>query len=133
MSLDDAYAPPLHAVLSRGEGFGHRQHLELAWSYLNALPYDEAEQAMAQAIAHLAAEHGTPDRYHATMTRAWVRLVALHRAHSQARCFEDFISEHAGLLDRTLLKRHYSDSIISSDTARRTVVAPDVRALPDVV
>lgn len=66
------------------------------------------------------------------MTPAWVRLVALHRAHSQARCFEDFIAEHAGLLDRTLLKRYYSDAIMSSDTTRRTFVAPDVRALPDM-
>jgi hypothetical protein len=133
MTLDDAYAPPLHAVLSRGEGFGHRQHLELAWRYLNALPAAEAERAMTQAIAHLAAEHGTPDRYHATMTLAWVRLVDLHRAHSRARCFDDFIAEHAGLLDRTLLKRHYSDSLMSSDAARRTFVAPDVRALPGSV
>ena len=59
--------------------------------------------------------------------------MAPHRVHSQARCFEDFIAEHGGLLDRTLLKRHYSDSIMSSDTARRTFVAPDVRALPDIV
>jgi len=24
----------LHEILSRGDGFGHRQHVELAWRYL---------------------------------------------------------------------------------------------------
>src|SRR5690348_17057810 len=102
MTLDDAYAQPLHAVLSRGDGFGHREHLELAWRYLDALPVTGAQDAMAQAIRHLASEHGAPDRYHATLTQAWVTLVAVHRSRGNADSFAQFIAGNARLLDRHL-------------------------------
>ena len=46
---------------------------------LRAYPPAEAERVMASAIRHLAAEHGAPDKYHATMPHAWVKLVAVHR------------------------------------------------------
>ena len=130
MTLEDAYAEPLHTVLSRGDGFGHREHLELAWRYLDALPVAEAQQAMSQAIRHLAAAHGAPDRYHATLTEAWVRLVAVHRAWTQAGSFSEFIADNDRLLDRHLLDHHYSPALMRSEGARRGFVAPDLRALP---
>jgi hypothetical protein len=35
---------------------------------------------VAAAVRHVAALHGMPDRYHETITRSWVHVVALHRA-----------------------------------------------------
>ena len=77
MREQDALA--LHGIIERRGRFGHREHLELAWSYLRAYPPAEAERVMASAIRYLAAQHGVPDKYHATMTHAWVKLVAVHR------------------------------------------------------
>jgi len=130
MTLDDAYTEPLHDVLSHSEGFGHREHLALAWRYLGALPVAEAHEAMAQAIRHLATLHGSPDRYHATLTQAWVRVVAVHRSRSSASSFAQFIAANDRLLDRHLLEHHYSAGLMSSDAARRAFVGPDLRALP---
>jgi hypothetical protein len=38
-------------IRTRG-GFGHREHLELAWSYLRRHPIEEAEAVMVGAIRH---------------------------------------------------------------------------------
>ncbi len=48
-------------VRARG-GFGHREHLELAWSYLSRYDLDEAQPAMVAALRHIATAHGMPAR-----------------------------------------------------------------------
>ncbi|MDE3134504.1 MAG: hypothetical protein KGL15_10580 [Acidobacteriota bacterium] len=50
--------PILHEVLARGQGFGHRQHLELAWRYLEKREPQEAGVLLADAIRKVAAAHG---------------------------------------------------------------------------
>ena len=51
---------------------------------------------MAAAIRHIAALHGAPDKYHDTLTIAWVHLVAVHLSRSDARSFGEFIAENPG-------------------------------------
>ena len=121
----------LREILERGQ-FGHREHLELAWSYLGRYDADEAREAMTAAIRHVAELHGAPDKYHETITRSWVQLVAVHRARTPAGSFDEFMSDpdNAGLLDRHLLDHHYSRELIASDAARTGWTEPDLRALP---
>lgn len=116
-------------IESRG-GFGHPQHIELAWSYLDRYDVEAAQEAVAAAIRHVAELHGAADKYHQTITRAWVHLVAVHRARTDASSFDEFISGNAGLLDRHLLTRHYSRERIGSREARAAWLEPDLRALP---
>ena len=123
-------ARTLHSLVERRGRFGHREHLELAWTYLRAYPPGEAERVMAAAIRHLAAEHGAPDKYHATMTHAWVKLVAVHRGDDDQGDFDAFLDANPGLLDRQLLTRHYSPDALWSEAARSHWTAPDLRALP---
>lgn len=122
--------PILHEVLARGQGFGHRQHLELAWRYLEKHEPQEAGVLLADAIRKVAAAHGAPDKFHATVTAAWVRCVAVHRQRWPARSFDEFIERNHALLDATLLERHFSRSLLFSDKARSAVVEPDLRPLP---
>jgi hypothetical protein len=119
----------LRGILARGR-FGHREHLELAWSYLGQYDADAAREAMTSAIREVAASHGAPDRYHDTITRSWLHLVAIHRSASAASSFDEFIADNGGLLDRHLLSRHYSEERIASDAARAGWVDPDLRPLP---
>lgn len=128
--MDDRGEELLHQIVSARGGFGHREHLELAWNYLAEYPDTTAETMMASAIRALARGHGALDRYHETMTRSWVRLVAIHRGAGEASSFEDFIEANDGLLDRGLLQRHYSPDLLWSDRARGGWVAPDLRPLP---
>ena len=120
----------LEGIIRARSGFGHREHLELAWTYLQRYPRETAESAVAAAIRHVAVQHGEPARYHETVTRAWFRLVAIHATQSGATTFEDFIRENRGLLDRHLLDRHYSTHLLDSDDARTGWTSPDLRALP---
>jgi hypothetical protein len=120
----------LRSVLDARGGFGHREHLELTWRYLQIYEPQQAQRALATAIRHLATTHGTPDKYHETITRCWVQLVALHRAGSGTESFDEFIAENHGLLDRHLLDAHYSPELIGSLRARTRWMEPDLRDLP---
>jgi hypothetical protein len=120
----------LEAVLKRAGKFGHREHLELAWSYLDRYPLAAAKQAMTSAIRHLAAEHGAADKYHETLTLAWMHLVAVHRERWPARTFEEFIGRNPELLDSHLLDEHYGSDVLWRDDARAAWTEPDLRALP---
>jgi hypothetical protein len=115
---------------SRG-GFGHREHLELAWSFLRRYPVEVAASSVVSAIRHVAGLHGGLDRYHETRARAWVRLVALHIDSAGAGdSFDAFIAVNRGLLERGLLERHYSPALLRSERARAAWTEPDLRALP---
>jgi hypothetical protein len=116
-------------IRSRG-GFGHREHLELAYTYLGRGTLTEAQKRMASAIRHVSQMHGMPDRYHDTITGSWVQLVAVHRRHSGAGSFDEFIAENPGLLDRHLLERHYSRELLGSAGARQSWTEPDLIRLP---
>jgi hypothetical protein len=120
----------LHQVVDSKGAFGHRQHLELAWSYLREYPPDEAAEAMAAAIRHVARSHGAADRYHETITRTWVHLVAVHRHRWGAETFEEFLERNGDLLDTGLLTHFYSRELILGDHARAVWAAPDLRPLP---
>jgi hypothetical protein len=120
----------LHEILGRGEGFGHRQHLELAWRYLDTRGPDEAAVAVSAAIRQVAAAHGQPAKFHQTVTRAWVRCVAVHRERWPAATAGEFFDRNPQLLDPGLLGHFYSPSLLASDTARSQWVAPDLRDLP---
>ncbi len=124
------YEQELEAVLERRGRFGHREHLELAWRYLRIADLGTAERLMAAAIRHLASAHGTPDRYHHTMTLSWVRLVAVHMTCGDAATFDAFLARNEGLLDRQLVAKHYSSTALSDPASRSGWVQPDLRPLP---
>lgn len=112
--------------------FGHREHLELAWRYLRASDVAVARQQMSAAIRHVAAGHGQPDRYHHTITLAWLHLVAVHVRRSRVSTFDEFIAENQQLLTRDLLSHHFSPGTLGASRARKGWVEPDLLALPSV-
>ncbi len=122
----------LEAIIASRGAFGHREHLELAWTYLKRYEGDELHRAVASAIRHVAAKHGAPGKYHETITRFWVHVVALHRAASGAASFDQFMAENPALLDSRLLGRHYSRELIGSSGARNRWAPPDLCELPSL-
>jgi hypothetical protein len=121
----------LERIIAMRGGFGHREHLELAWTCLDRYgEVDAAHQAVAAAVRHLAQRHGMPHKYHETVTRAWVVVVALHRGIEARESFDAFIAAHPRLLERDLLSRHYSEPLLWSEAARARWAEPDLRAFP---
>jgi hypothetical protein len=85
---------------------------------------------MRSAIRHLAAVHGTPDKYHETLTLAWTRLVAAHLDSCDRPTFAEFMNENPALLDAGLPERHFSPTTLWGARARREWVEPDLSPLP---
>jgi hypothetical protein len=123
--------PALQQILERNERFGHREHVQLAWTYLRTLPREQAREAMRRSIRHVARAHDAPDRYHETLTLAWMEVVDLHREPGTCgESFDRFIEHNERLLDRHLLEHHYSADLLNSGRARREYVAPDLQPFP---
>ena len=120
----------LQEILETRGAFGHREHLQLAWSYLCVYSIDAAADSMVDAIRYLAHQHGADGKYHETITRAWVHCVAVHRQRWGAASFEAFIQRNPDLLDAKLLEHFYSPELIRSESARATWTPPDLRGLP---
>jgi hypothetical protein len=120
----------LHEILEAAGGFGHREHLELAWTYLHTYAVDEATVAMVAAIRHVARLHGAEDKYHETITRAWLHFVAVHIQRWDGASFEDFVERNPALLNGDLIRHFYSRELLRSELARTSWSSPDLRRLP---
>lgn len=113
------------------ESFHHRDHIRLAWIYLQRYPELEVREHMAACIRKFAAHHGKSDKYHETVTVAWLRLVANGIARMPSgSSFEQLTSALPELLDKRTLEQFYSLAALASESARNFWVEPDLQPLP---
>jgi hypothetical protein len=110
--------------------FGHREHLELAWSCVRAEGMPAAGDTIAAFIRGVAAREGVPDRYHETVTRFWTRLIAFAIAAHPESSFDELLARAPHLMDKSLPARHWSAERLRSKEARSGWVEPDLAALP---
>ena len=84
---------------------------------------------MAGWIRHIAAYQRAPQKFHATVTRAWVEIVAHHMAAAPpADDFTTFAARYPALLDKRLLTKHYSSRALASPAAKTGWLEPDLAA-----
>jgi hypothetical protein len=105
--------------------FGHAAHVHAAYLYLRQADFVGALDRMRRAIRNYATHHGKPDRYHETITVAYVALIQQHiceRGPSDG--WESFMRDNSELLDPDLLARFYSREQIESAIARKIFVLP---------
>jgi hypothetical protein len=107
--------------------FGHREHINLAWLAVRRYGMPEAADKICGWLRQLTAYERAPQKYHHTMSRAWVRLVAHHTTTDP---FDQFITDHPALLDKRLLSCHYSSHMLASAEARVGWTEPDLLPLP---
>lgn len=113
------------------EHFRHRDHIRLAWIYLQLYGDREARWHMSEAIRRFAAFHGQTHKYHETITVAWLRLVA----HAMTRLprsadFDALTKDSPELLEKRTIERFYSADLLASEAARTSWVEPDLQSLP---
>ena len=115
-----------------GGGFGHRQHVHLA--FLTVAGARDRRRPIAKIsswIRHIAAYEHAPQKYNATMTRRWTEIVGHHVAADPAVAdFGEFAGRYPALLDKRLLRRHYSSAVLASAAARGGWVEPDLAPFP---
>ncbi|MFE6504799.1 hypothetical protein [Kitasatospora sp. NPDC057738] len=125
----DTFDELLREVMADAERFGHRQHVRLTWLAVRRHGATAALDLIGEGILRTATKAGAPQKFHVTMTRAWVELVALH-ADDDATSFEQFAALHPDLLDKDLLARHYRPGTLATEQARTAWVEPDLAPFP---
>ena len=128
---DRELAAILPGITGPGGQFRHRQHINLAFYAVRRYGMPAAVGAICGWIRQIAAYERAPQKYHYTVSRAWVELVAHHVA-ADPDCveFDVFANRNPALLDKRLLSRHYRSSTLAADPARRSWVAPDLLPFP---
>jgi hypothetical protein len=130
-SLPAELAAILAEVTPAGGRFGHREHIHLAYLAVQRYGAGDAAGAVAGWLRHLSAYQRAPQKFHATVTRAWTELVAQHAADCPpGTSFAAFAQLNPGLLDKRLLTRHYSPQLLASPAARTGWAEPDLAAFP---
>jgi hypothetical protein len=131
-TLPPELAGALAEVAPGGTPFLHRQHIHLAYLAVRRYGAARAPDVVAGWIRHIAAYERAPQKFNATVTRAWTELVAHHVAAGPAGTggFAAFADRNPALLDKRLLSRHYSARTLASAAARSGWVEPDLVAFP---
>jgi hypothetical protein len=123
MPIDDE---PWRRFAAGEMGHGHRGHLQLTYEVLREHDAFEALPVMARHLRALAAAHGVPDKYHATITGLWMLVVQERMQRTETRDFPAFLAANEDLLDaRALPRRYYDPATLQSELARRIFVMPD--------
>ncbi len=108
--------------------FHHADHLRAAWLYLTRFPPEEAIQKFSKALRCYASSLGKPDRYHATITWAYLLLLneRIHRT-PETLTWEQFAAAHQDLFDwkTSILNKYYRPDTLQSERARKVFVMPD--------
>ena len=131
---DHAGAPGFDAlmaeVMATTGRFGHRQHVHLTWLAGRHVGVPAAVGLVSDGIQRTARYAGAPQKYHATVSRAWVELVGHHAAEHGGDDFTAFAGHHPALLDKRLLARFYRPATLASAEARTGWVEPDLAPFP---
>ena len=117
-------------VMTSAERFGHREHVQLTWLAVRRCGTAGAVDLISDGIRRTARYAGVPQKYNATVSRAWVELTAYHMSEAPAESFPELLRRNPGLLDKRLLTRFYSSRALASADARTGWVEPDVKPFP---
>ena len=95
---DAALVSAFEAATLPPAGFHHREHVRLAWIYLQRYGRAETERRLLDGLRALAVRAGKPDKFDAALTRAWLRRIEEVAADAAASSSEAFIAMHPELL-----------------------------------
>jgi len=105
--------------------FHHADHVRLAWAHLQAFPVTAALERFCAGIRRLAAAAGKADRYHETIT--WAYLLLIHERMERTGRelpWPEFARRNEDLLrwKPSILEEYYPPEVLASDLARRVFV-----------
>jgi hypothetical protein len=117
-------------VMATATRFGHREHVHLTWLAVRRHGIAAAVGLVSDGIQRTGRYAGAPQKYHATVSRAWVELVGHHAAERGEADFAAFADHHVALLDKRLLSRFYRSATLASPAAKTGWVEPDLAPFP---
>ena len=110
--------------------FGHREHVHLTWLAVRRYGMPAAISVVGNGIQLTARYAGAPHKYNATLSRAWVELVAHHTLNNDQTDFDSFATGNPALLDKRLLTRFYHPATLATAQARTGWTPPDRDPFP---
>lgn len=109
-----------HATLDE---FPHAAHVRVAWWYVTHEPLLIAIARMRDGLRHFATAKGKPERYHETITIAFVLLVADRWREGEP--WESFAARNPDLLQWPCPRlRHFYGAELDTPRAREVFVLP---------
>ncbi len=108
--------------------FHHSDHVRLAWLYLKRFPVEEALARFAIGLRRFATSKGAPEKYHETITWAYLLLIRQRIEEGPAdQGWDGFRQANPDLMSyrRPVLERLYRPLTLQSELARRIFVLPD--------
>jgi hypothetical protein len=117
------------ATLDPG-GFDHEAHILVGWRYLQELSLLDAISRFTAAIKRLTEKLGVSSKYHETITWFYLIKIAERCRGDAADDWTAFKAANPDLFawNPSLIDKYYSKALLSSDTARRMFVLPDLVA-----
>src|SRR6202521_6125210 len=93
--------------------FHHREHIHVAWLYLKSADATRAAERMSEGIRRFANHHGATQKYHHTLTLAWMRLAAAALVETpEGYTFERFLTAPPQLKDANPPAKYYSKALL---------------------
>ncbi|MET0424360.1 MAG: hypothetical protein ABW046_10810 [Actinoplanes sp.] len=112
------------------DGFDHRSHVQLTWLAVTEAGMPAAIGLVSDGLRRTARYAGVPGKYHATVSRAWVELIAHHVHEMPGAGFDEFTATNPAVLDKHLLRRFYTPAALGAAAARTGWVEPDRAPFP---
>ena len=103
------------------------------WIYLGNHSLIDAIDRFTQSLRRFAVHCGVPEKYHETITWAYLLLIHERMQRADAPCgWESFRAANVDLFDwkPSILERYYAPHTLRSDFARRIFVLPDRGTFP---
>jgi hypothetical protein len=107
--------------------FHHRDHVRMAWLYVREHGLEAAVPRFSDDLRAFAAAKGAPRLYHATITVAYLTLIAERLRVTPDAEWDTFAAVHADLLawKPSVVDDYYSAERLWSDQARAQFLLPD--------
>lgn len=131
MTGSDPFASLMAEVMSASERFGHRQHVHVTWLAVRRYGTRAAIDLVSDGIRRTTTYAGAPQKYHSTVSRAWVVIIGHHVAAGPDLPFDAWVDRYPAVLDKRLLTRHWRSSTLATAAARSGWIEPDLIPLPD--
>lgn len=131
-SEDRAFLADFEAHRLSPARLDHRAHVRLAFTYLVEHDPETALASIRSALQGFLRHHGVaPDKYHETMTRAWLLAVRHFMELTQPCPSADALMERCPvLLDAKIMMTHYSADLLFSEEARARFLEPNLQPIP---
>jgi len=128
---DRSFRAAFEACAVQPAAFNHEAHLRLAYVYLVEYGSPKAHERMRQSLLAFLAHYGVPpEKYHETLTKAWVLAVSHFMDRAASSSFAEFAANSQPLLNSKAMLTHYTAERLFSQEARAAYVEPDLAAIP---